>query len=88
MILVGKQYSVNAKGERISTLHVTDEFKDYYKNPEAGRGCEGQRVDTIYVGTFDVSHLKVGMSIEIFYDKAIITGKSTFQPIKRIEVIK
>lgn len=87
MTILGMNQSRNADGEWITTLQVADEYNAYYSNAEAGRKCVGQKVDSIYVGTYDVSALKVGMSIEILYDKAISTKNGVFQPIKRIETI-
>ena len=44
-------------------------------------------VERIYVGAYDCSKIKVGMLIDISYDKAITTSKGTYQPIKRIDII-
>lgn len=88
MTIVGIHYTTNAQGQRLTTLHVTDSFADYYKNREAGRACDGQRVESIYVGTLDCSGLKVGMNVDISYDKAVTTSHGTFSPIKRIDIIK
>lgn len=88
MTVVGKHFSRNSAGEITTTLHVSEKFDDYYKNSEAGRGCEGQKVETIYVGNYDCSGIKVGSLIEVFYDKAISTSKGTFQGIKKIDVLK
>ncbi|MEL7606059.1 MAG: hypothetical protein AAGU39_08395 [Sedimentibacter saalensis] len=87
MKLLGKNYSTNTNGQQSTTLHVAEEFNSYYTNVETGRGCVGMKVDSIYVGDYDCSALKVGMDIEVLYDKAITTTKGTFQPIKRIDVI-
>ena len=57
-------------------------------NTELGRSCLGQKVDTVYVGTLDISNIKVGTAIDVAYDKAIQTKNGVFQPIKRIDVIK
>lgn len=87
MTILGLNQSRNTNGDWITTLQVADDFNSYYNNAEAGRKCVGQKVDSIYVGTYDVSALKVGMNIEILYDKAISTKNGVFQPIKRIDVI-
>lgn len=87
MTIIGMNQSKNAEGGYNTTLHVADDFNAYYQNTEAGRRCAGQKVDTIYVGNFDCSALKVGMCIEIAYDKAISTKNGIYQPIKRIDVI-
>lgn len=88
MKLIGLHYTTNAKGERSTTLQVTDKYDAYYSNVEAGRGCSGEKVESIYVGSYDCSALKVGMEIEISYERAITTAKGTFQQIKRIDIIK
>lgn len=88
MKIIGINYSTNSDGIITSTLQVIDEYNDYYNNPDAGRGCIGKKADSVYIGDYDCSELKVGMDIEIFYDKAISTKKGTFQPVKRIEVLK
>lgn len=46
----------------------------------------GQRVESIYVGHYDCSGLKVGQEIDVLYDKAVSTKNGVYQPIKRIEV--
>lgn len=88
MHLVGLNYTTNENGSKNTTLQVTDDYNSYYSNAEAGRGCMGVKVDSIYVGDIDCSGLKIGMDIDILYDKAIMTAKGTFQPVKRIEIIK
>ena len=88
MTVVGIAYALNKNNERVATLHVTDSFDEYDKNTELGRSCLGQKVDTVYVGTFDISNIKVGTAIDVAYDKAIQTKNGVFQPIKRIDVIK
>lgn len=87
MTLLGMNQSRNAEGECTTTLQVAEDFPAYYNNPNAGRRCVGQKVDSIYVGTYDCSALKVGMSIEVLYEKAVQTKTGVFQPIKRIDVI-
>ena len=80
MNVIGKHFSRNASGELTTTLRIAEKFEDYDKNAEMGRGCEGQRCESIYVGTYDCSAIKVGAIIEIFYDRAITTKSGTFQP--------
>ena len=87
MQVLGISYNTNTNGDKISTIFVATEFEPYYKNPEAGRNCQGVRTESIYVGDFDVSDIKVGMEIEISYDKAIQTKHGLYQPIKRIDII-
>ena len=87
MKILGMQYSTNSSGERVFTIHGSVPFDNYYKNPESGRGCTGEKAESVYVGTYDCSALKVGMEIEILYDKAIKTSKGTFQPVKRIDIL-
>lgn len=88
MKILGMNYSTNANGQKATMIHVSEEFNSYYTNAEGGRGCVGMKADSVYVGNYDCSALKVGMDIDILYDKAITTAKGTFQPIKRIDVIK
>jgi len=79
--------STRNEGRITTTLHVAGDFPDYYSSPEEGRTCVGQRVDSIYVGPYDCTGLKVGMEVEIYYDKAVSTKNGVYQPIKRIEVV-
>lgn len=88
MEIVGLNYSTNADGVRVTTLQVMDDYNDYYNNPDAGRGCVGKKVESIYVGDYNCGGLKVGMHVDVLYDKAINTARGSFQPIKRIEVLK
>lgn len=85
--LIGLHHNTNANGELTTTLHLADDFNVYYSNEEAGRSCVGKKVETIYVGTYDCTNLKVGMEIEVLYDKAVSTAKGIYQPIKRIVVL-
>lgn len=87
MKIVGIHYSTRPDGQQNTTLHVLEEFNDYYKDVASGRGCEGMKAGTVYVGSYDCTDLKVGMDIEIFYDRAVETAKGTFQPIKLIQVL-
>ena len=87
MTIVGMSYTTHGNGEESTTIYVTDDFNEYYKNTEAGRGCIGKKVDSIYVGNYDCANLKVGMEIDVLYDKAVTTSKGTFQSIKRIDVL-
>ena len=88
MTIVGINHVINDKGQILSTLHVVGEFEDYYKNAAANRGCEGRKAESIYVGAYDCTTLKVGMEIEILYDKAVSNSKGGFfQPVKKIEVL-
>jgi hypothetical protein len=87
MVLMGKNSTRNAEGQKVTTLHVADAFNSYYDNAEAGRTCVGQKVESVYVGTYDCTGLKVGMEIEILYDKAVQSKTGFFQPIKRIDIL-
>lgn len=87
MRIIGMSYSTK-DGERKYTLEVSDTFDSYFKDAGAGRNAVGEKVETIYVGSLDCSHLKVGMEIELIYGRmcTLANGK-TFQPIKRIDVL-
>ncbi len=87
MTVLGINRTVNADGVTNTTLHVAEDFDSYYTNPEAGRTCEGKRVSSVYVGSYDCSKIKVGMEIDISYEKAITTAKGTFQKIKQITTL-
>ncbi len=88
MRIVGIQYGKNASGMTTTTLHVTTKFDDYYNNAEAGRKAVGERVKTIYAGTYDCSALalKVGTEITVYYDEAVTTSKGTFQNVSLIQI--
>lgn len=90
MKIIGINSTKSEDGRINTTLHVADSFPDYYNNPEKGRSCIGQRVDSIYVGDYDPATLRTlrpGMEVEIYYDKAVTSSKGTFQSVKKIEVI-
>ena len=80
--------STTKNGKTNYTLEVADDFPHYFQNAEAGRYAVGKKSESIYVGSLDCSQLKVGMEIEIIYDRmcTLANGK-TYQPIKRIEVL-
>lgn len=88
MTILGMSYTTNADGIRNTTLYTKDNFEPYFNNPDNGRKCVGMKVEPIYVGSYDCSNLKVGMEISIYYDKAIVTPKGTFQPVKKIEILE
>lgn len=87
MRIIGMSYSTK-DGERKYTLEVSGPFDSFYKNAEAGRNAVGEKVESIFVGALDCSQLKVGMDIELIYDRmrTLANGK-TFQPIRRIDVL-
>lgn len=87
MQIVGITHAPNSKGERTSTIHVLSDFPEHNNAPEQGRFCQGKQASSVYVGTYDVSHLKLGMEIDIFYDKAFETKSGTYSPVKLIQVI-
>lgn len=86
--VLGYHYTTNADGKKVTTLQVAENYNDYYANAESGRGCAGQKVDSIYVGVYDCSGIKVGSEIEIYYEKAINSKNGLYQPIKQIEILK
>ena len=47
----------------------------------------GQKVETIYVGEYDCTSLKIGMEIDISYEKAMKTANGIYQPVKKIVVL-
>lgn len=87
MRIVGIQYGKNASGMTTTTLHVTSKFDDYYNNVDAGRKAVGEKVETIYAGTYDCSALKVGAEITVYYDKAVTSSKGTFQNVSLIQIV-
>ena len=86
--VIGIHFTTSESGIKSTTLHLEEDFPTYYSNAEAGRNCSGKRATSVYIGDYDSSAIKVGSEIEIFYDKAITTKSGTFQPIKKIDVLK
>ena len=68
MKIVGINFTTT-NGIKKYTLHITDAFEPYYMNAESGRGCVGEKVESIYVGEQDCSQLKIGDEIENDYEK-------------------
>ena len=87
MEIVGKNYTTKKNGERVSTLQVLQPYEEYYNSADGSRGCVGMRTEAIYVGSYDISDLEIGMEIEIYYDKAVSTAKGTVQTVKKIIVL-
>lgn len=87
MYLQGINYSKNQQGKRVSTIHVIQDFDDYFVDETAGRGCLGKKVESIYVGDYDCTGLKIGSKIDVFYNKAVTTSRGTFQTVKSIIVL-
>lgn len=88
MVIVGMHYTTNEEGIKHTTIHVKENFESFYNNAENGRKAVGMKVSSIYVGAYDCLNLKVGMDINIYYDRAIVTAKGTFQPVKKIEIVE
>ena len=89
MRILGKSWTKKNDGSITTTLHLASSFPDYYRDSEAGRSCEGEAVETVYVGKLDCSKLPIGAEVELTYDKAILTKNgSIYQPIKEVRLIK
>lgn len=87
MVIVGINSTRNEDGRTSTTLQVLDAYPDYYNNPDKGRTCVGQKVESVYVGQYDCTGLKVGMEVEVLYDKAVSTKTGVYQLVRRIEII-
>ncbi len=87
MRILGINCSKNASKETVYTLHLATNFEPYYSDKHYERTCIGERVESIYVGTYDCSDLDVGMEVEIYYDRAKTSSKGTYQTVKKIEII-
>lgn len=89
MKVIGKNGTRKADGTVSTTLQVTAEFSDYYKDSEAGRFCEGYLCDSIYVGSYDCSKIPIGAEIEVLYGKAMQTKTGgIYQPVVAINLVK
>lgn len=87
--VLGKNCSTKNDGTINTTLHLSTQFSDYYNSPEDNRFCEGQMVESVYVGSFDCSKIPVGAEIEILYEKAVpLKSGGFFQPIADIKIMK
>lgn len=71
-----------------STIYVSQDPDPYYRNSSEGRIFQGKIVKSIYLGDFDVSGLKVGDEIEVFYGEPVSTKSGTYAPVKKIEILK
>jgi len=89
MKVIGKCGSKKADGTTTTTLQITEQFGEYYKDSAAGRFCDGENCDSIYVGTYDCSKIPIGAEIEILYGKAMQTKTGgIYQPVQEIRVKK
>lgn len=80
---------MKADGTTSTTLQVIAEFSDYYKDSAAGRFCDGENCDSIYVGSYDCSKIPIGAEIEVLYGKAMQTKTGgIYQPVKEIKLVK
>ena len=84
-IIVGIARTAAENGRVSTNLHVKSSFDDFHNNPEAGRTCEGEKVESIYVGNYDCSELNVGDEIEILYVWDILSGVLSWQKALREE---
>nr|WP_288674529.1 hypothetical protein [uncultured Blautia sp.] len=85
MKILGIHFTIK-NGKKSTTLHLEEDFDQYFKAEDGTRGCAGKRVESVYVGVYDCSKLKVGDEIEIYYGRMqnVNSGKP-FQTIKKIE---
>ena len=89
MKLVGLAQYKGQDGVVKSTLHVIDDFAEYQNDASQGRVAKGQSCEAIYVGSVDVSGLKIGDTIEILYGKAVkMKDGNFFQPVKAVKQLK
>lgn len=71
-----------------STLYVSKEPDSYYVNSSEGRTFQGRMTKAIYLGEYDVTGLKVGGEIDIFFGEPMTTKSGTYAPIKKIEILR
>lgn len=76
------------KNKNKSTIYISQEPDSYYVNSSEGRIFQGRMTKAIYLGDYDVSGLKVGNQIDIFYGEPVSSKNGAYAPIKKIEVIK
>lgn len=76
------------KNKNKSTIYISQEPDSYYVNSSQGRIFQGRMTKAIYLGDYDVSGLKVGNQIDIFYGEPVSSQNGAYAPIKKIEVIK
>ena len=87
--LVGISLFSGNNGVVKATLYVLGDFDSYLNDSASGRVAKGQSAEAIYVGSVDVSGLKIGDNIEIAYGKAVrMKDGNIFQPVQSVRVIK
>lgn len=85
--IIGMSAVRREDGRIYTTLYLSSPFESYFNSPENGRSCQGEMVDKVYVADYDCKNLKVGMEINIFYDKAVSSKKGVFQQIVLIQPV-
>ena len=70
------------------TLYLTAPFEPYFTNEAEARIAEGKNVKSVYVGEYDVSNIKIGSEIDIYYGEPVNTKNGTYAPIRKIELLK
>ena len=70
------------------TLHVSLEFNSYYNDQNGQRKAQGRMTKQIYIGEYDISNLKVGSEVEIYYGESISSKNGVYAPVKKIDIIK
>ena len=72
-----------------NTLYVSSEPDEYMTDAANNRKFSGRFVKAVYIGnTYDISGIKVGSEIEIYYGTPMSTKSGVYAPIKKIEIIK
>lgn len=71
-----------------STIYVSQEPDSYYVNSSEGRIFQGRMTKSIYLGDYDVTGLKIGNEIDVFYGEPMTTKSGTYAQIKKIDILK
>lgn len=77
-------YTNNGK----ATIYVSQDPMPYFTDTAQGRSFQGKMTKDIYLGDRDISGLKIGSEIEVYYGEPVSTKNGSYAPIKKIEVLK
>lgn len=87
--VIGFSTTTGADGKKRSTLHTVTDFEAFQNDATSGRSASGKAVEAIYVGEVDISKLKVGDLVDVYYGKPIMKKDgSFFAPVVALNVVK
>lgn len=79
--IIGIRTYETKDGKIVSVIFFGSDFEDWEQ--EGAIRCDGNKVDSEYLGTYDISNLKVGDVVKLSYNKGF-QGKARLTDISLV----